>query len=339
MRAANGMELRLTESSYEVLEHVHGCVGGERVHVGEPGRCRYCGTDDRRSFKSAAHTFPEALGNNWVFSLDECDDCNHRFGFYESALVSSVGPLLTLGGVKGKNNHVRQTGRSAGPIYVRHTRDPGGTRRISAFVDTGSAALPPLGMDPCTGESCLTLPVANERFRPRWAYKALNKIAYSLLPNEERPNYEQLRLWLLDLNDAVDFPVLEVAMSYAMVGNAPELVSGTLLRRKDPTSNVPHILFVMCAGSICLRIDLRSDHLEDHILCSEIGALTMNWTTCFPGPAGPEAHWTFRDQAFLNWSSSSNELGPIEAIRHFFDVQNNTMRLEPILRVSEMRLR
>lgn len=338
MRMASRVDLKLT-GPYYVLEHVHGAIGGERVYVGKPGTCRYCGTNDPRRFRNAAHTFPEALGNNWVFSLDECDDCNHKFGVYESALVSSVGPFLTLGGVKGKDNRVRQTGRSVGPTYVRHTREPTGTRRISAYVDTGDKPLPSLRRDTGTGELVFTLPVANERFRPRWAYKALSKIAYSLLPDEERGNYEQLRRWLLDRDDAIDFPVLEVAMSYAMVGNAPELISGTLLRRKEPTANLPHILFVLNAGSVCLRIDLRSDHLEDHIPCSEVGAFAMSWGAWFPGPNGPERHWTFTDKVFLNWSSLENELGPIEAITHFVDDTNNSMRMEPVIRASEMRLR
>jgi hypothetical protein len=216
---ASGVEVRLT-GPYEVLNHVHGSIGNQRVLIGKRGRCRFCGTDDRRKFKKTAHTFPEALGNKWVFSLDECGDCNHRFGIYESELVSSVGPFLTLGGVKGKGNQVRQTGRSAGPAYLRHTRDSDGLRGISTYVHTGTAPLPPLGIDPRTGEMVWDVPVANEWFRPRRAYKALSKIAYSLLPDEELPNYEQLRAWLLDLADNVDFPVLEVAFSYAVSEHA-----------------------------------------------------------------------------------------------------------------------
>jgi hypothetical protein len=185
MVTADSADVRLSGGPYEVLRHVHGSIGGQRVHVGKRGTCRYCGTDDRRKFRKVAHTFPEAFGNRWVFSLDECDDCNHAFGIYEAALVSSVGPFLTLGGVKGKENHVRQTGRSAGPAYVRHTRDADGKRAISAFVNTGKDPLPPLGIDPRTGEVFFELPVAIERFRPRRAYKALSKIAYSLLPDEE----------------------------------------------------------------------------------------------------------------------------------------------------------
>jgi hypothetical protein len=63
----------------------------------------------------------------------------------------------------------------------------------------------------------------------------------------------------------VEFPRLEVGISFASIGNAPPLTSGTLLRRRDPADVVPHILFIFTAGSVCFQIDLMSDHLEDHL--------------------------------------------------------------------------
>ena len=97
---------------YQIFRQVQAPVGeNAKIIIGGGTVCRFCGNDDRRKFRTKAHTFPEALGNKWVFSDDECDDYNARFSVYEDALIKAVGPLLTLGGTRGKRG-VRQTGRS-----------------------------------------------------------------------------------------------------------------------------------------------------------------------------------------------------------------------------------
>ena len=217
----------LSAGRYEVIRNVMVGLGSERRSVSAEGPCRFCGETDRRQFRKVAHTFSEGLGNKWAVSLDECDRCNNTFSVYESALVSSVAPFLTLGGVKGKNNKVRQTGRTAGPTHVRHSKE-NGQRRISVVADQIDLAAT---RDPSTGVLSLTLPIAAERFRPRHGYKALSKMGFSLLPNDELQNYQQLRRSLLEPDESASIPVLEVGLSFAMVGNAPEMVTGTLMRR------------------------------------------------------------------------------------------------------------
>jgi hypothetical protein len=100
---------------YEVIAEVQGSVGEDKLVLGQPGRCRYCDSSDPKSFANVSHTFPEGLGNKWIASADECDDCNRLFARYDDALAKSVAPTLSVGGTKGKGNKVRQTGRTGGP--------------------------------------------------------------------------------------------------------------------------------------------------------------------------------------------------------------------------------
>ena len=79
---------------YQVLCQVQASVGQRTEYIGSGGKCRFCDNDDRQKFRKKAHTFPEALGNKWVFSNDECDACNSRFSVYEDSLAKAVGPLL-----------------------------------------------------------------------------------------------------------------------------------------------------------------------------------------------------------------------------------------------------
>lgn len=50
-------------------------------------------------FRTDAHIFPTFIGNRYVLSYHECDDCNHYFG--ETA-DDSLGKFLGLGGVAGR---------------------------------------------------------------------------------------------------------------------------------------------------------------------------------------------------------------------------------------------
>lgn len=107
---------------YDVLAQERAEPGIAGRFLGGRQRSRFFGTTDQSSFgsKRNAHTYPEALGSRTLFSLDECKACNQRFSIYEDALCKAVGPYLTLGGIEGKRG-VRQTGRSAGSSYIKHS--------------------------------------------------------------------------------------------------------------------------------------------------------------------------------------------------------------------------
>jgi hypothetical protein len=115
-------EMSVLNGRYVLLRQVKGCIGGRRTVLGQRGVCRYCSGRDPKTFRKIAHTIPEALGNKWIISADECDACNAAFSLYEDALSNSVSPLLTLGGTVGKGNKVRQTVRIAGDAIITRNR-------------------------------------------------------------------------------------------------------------------------------------------------------------------------------------------------------------------------
>jgi len=109
------------DQQYEILQQVKSSVGTGKTKLGTKGQCRYCRTTDSSQFRKLAHTFPESLGNKWIISLDECDDCNEKFSIYEDSLTKGVAPFLTLGGFVGKGNKTRQTGRTKGRSVIKVT--------------------------------------------------------------------------------------------------------------------------------------------------------------------------------------------------------------------------
>lgn len=318
----------MRSTTYRILHNVMAGVGNEPTRLGTAGTCRYCGTNDPKRFRKQAHTLPEALGNKWIFSLDECDDCNNLFSRYEGAVTASVGALLTLGGVKGKGSGVRQTGRSAGPTYVEHSIREG-RRSLSTMINGLDAQF---GWNPRTGAMLFTFPIATERFRPVDAHKAILKIGYALLPDDERGQYESLRRALLDQTSAVGDGPQAVGLSFAMVGNAPPCVSATLVRRCD--ERVPRTLLVMTAGSICVATQLRADGEDDAMVpLSKVG---LRWTTHL-GPTG-EIVFQYSPPVYFDWSSAETVMQPIESMTLEFDPSTTLASFTPTLRESSMIL-
>ncbi|MDA4848623.1 hypothetical protein [Hoeflea poritis] len=308
---------------YEIAVQVQASEGDQRQMVGTAGICRYCGCQDSRKFKKVAHTFPEALGNKWVMSVDECDSCNGKFSVYEDALAKAVGPFLTLGGVKGKKG-IRQTGRSQSNSKIRHSME-GGRRRISIRAESGG-----VGIDPATGNMKAVIGVKGDKFVPLLAYKALCKMGLALLPEKELGNFGKLIAWIGDPGSGADMVPLEVGASFALIGNSPPLVTGTLLRRKAPDDPLPHMVFVFCSGSVCLQIRLRPDKLDNHVVPD--GGLGIRWTNALAAEEGGIVKIGYGLPIQWDWSSDESVLQPVESFVLDFDPETTHGSLTPVMR-------
>jgi hypothetical protein len=66
--------------------------------------CRFCGLRyPKVTFTKDAHIIPELLGNRFLVSGFECDECNYKFGKYENDLAHHLSITRTMQSVKGKN--------------------------------------------------------------------------------------------------------------------------------------------------------------------------------------------------------------------------------------------
>ena len=308
--------------THKVIEFVQGSLGGSAVRIGQRGQCRYCGTTDARSFRHVAHAVPEALGNKWIETLDECDACNDIFSRYEDSLAKVIGPILTLGGTRGKRNAVRQTGRSGGVAVIRHD-GAGKDRRLSVFVQ--GTINDHVGINPNTGELVFAVPVAPERFIPRHAYKALVKMGLGLLPLDELKNFDRLRRWVLGPNDQETFADLVVGISFGAVGNAPALAAATLLKRCEGTPDNPYMVFVVSAGSVCFQIDLKSDQYDGGWPPGPSPLCGVKWSNVVGAPScKKQIRIDYGDPIHLDWKAGDLQPSPLEKI--IFNVHPATGR-------------
>lgn len=302
--------------------------GDAKRFLGAPNKCRFCGNSDPSDFgnKTSAHTFPEGLGNKSLFSLSECCSCNSKFSQYEDALCKAIGPYLTLGGVKGKKG-VRQTGRSSSNSLLRHDTNDGKRHiLIKAYKSSELSSL-------ISGNNEITnvcIPVIGDKFVPRYAYKALLKVALSILPI----NYLHLFRRNLECLQSIDevpgeYP-LNVGFSYASIGNAPPTLAGAILERIDDKLQVPYIISIFQAGSVCFQIFLRSEVKDKRVPL--IGELGISWTSNLAKPEGGYHPIKYSDPIQFNWSELSPQLQPFEAFELSFNRETTQSVIKPIAR-------
>ncbi len=321
----------IMDGRYQLVAQVKGSVGQtKKAHLGQKGLCRFCGERDPRQFRKIAHTFPEALGNKWVFSFDECDGCNALFSNYENELAKAMSPFLTLGGIPGKRNNIRQTGRSAGNFVL--SRRQGDDRPHILMAAQANDWAQHISADPLTRRIRLSMPIAGVPFKPRHAYKALMKMGTALLPSEELANFTRMRQWLRCNDDHEDFPNLEVGLSFASIANAPQLVVGTLLRRLGPADPLPYMIFIYSAGSICLQVDLMPDSADDHLGIMPPGRLNIRWSNVIGAPGKSDIKIDYGQPIHLNWSAWTTSPQPIASIVLDFCLDTNAGVFTPIFR-------
>lgn len=278
---------------YSVIQRVGASEFDTHIILGKKGRRRYCGTSSAGSFRATAHLFPEFLGNKRIVSADECDKCNQLFKQYDSALAHYLKPYLTLGNVRGKRGVPVTKGDGI--------RIQGGS---GTAIEVENEACEYPWFDPLNREILTTIPMPQVRFRPRFAFKSLTKMGLGLLPEDEIQNFQKLVGWIQEPLDQLDFPVLEVALSYAHIMRPIPIVCGFLLRRTNPCDELPYMLFILQAGAICAQIQLMPDVLDDHIDFLPMGTVNINARFVLHGGENdPPITITYTNKQIENWYS------------------------------------
>lgn len=237
--------LNFYRANYDPLFGDVGSSGSRRtaVIIGSRSsrKCRFCGrTDAEASFRSTAHAVAALTGNSVLFTNEECDECNGRFGRLEDDLGKFTQPIRTFAQVGGRKGipgiklPSMEIRVKAGDIHAYVDREE--TRQT--FVDDEKTKR-------------LTITVALQPFRPRAVYKAFVKMALSVVPIDEVCSFNAALQWLASdsLTDgATSGPggYLCVETQSRRIWPAPTVF---VLRRK-PQSTAPYAtLFVAFANA------------------------------------------------------------------------------------------
>lgn len=156
----------------------------------EKYRCRFCGETSKSKFKSKSHLLPEFMGNKSLFSFNECDDCNNKFSTYENSL-KNFGVLNAYLPIKGKKKFPRLTDSKNKTVTEFTDKNT-----LKTHIKDSNAVI-------YDGEM-VKLKIASNNFKPLYVYKALTKMAISLLSDKDANDLSVVKDWLIEKDKFYD---------------------------------------------------------------------------------------------------------------------------------------
>ncbi|WP_287878558.1 HNH endonuclease [Aquitalea sp.] len=229
-------------------------------------RCRFCGRSAPDvSFRLVAHALPELLGNKKLFSRYECDTCNTFFGEgIENDYGNWSKPMRTLTGRKGKNGIPTHKGggetgwrieRKNNHFYINAGEDehnrPFVARENHRVIDFA------LKCDP---------------YRPMSVHKAFVKMALSILPEAELPNFRQALAWIMNFDHLEEVPILAPVLVSFTPGPAriDGITVGVICRKEDAPDIAPYAFLILTYGHESFQVILPSPERDAAIEGEEL---------------------------------------------------------------------
>jgi len=206
---------------------------GERI-------CRFCNErNDPSLFKAISHLIPHMLGNHYIFSDFECDNCNKIFSKYESDLSYSLGIFRTMFSVKGKRGiptfdslsyavRAKQQNLFGANAVILTLNDL--ERPKSCYIDKEAG-------------QC-RIRFKKQGYIPLNLYRILLKMALSVLPEKYAPHYTLAYEFILN-KASCDWPdILCQILTYELPFEYQiELPVCYLFQKKDPRKMLPTHFF------------------------------------------------------------------------------------------------
>jgi hypothetical protein len=210
------------------------------------------------TFRKEAHAISELAGNGTLLSYYECDDCNNRFSAFEDDLGKFTLVERIAGQVLGK-----------GGVPSAKT----GQKRSRIDMTTIGFHISHYGDDPIVEidheAQTLTITTSSQSYRPLGVYKALVKIALTLMDESDLAKVPEALTWLRAkdlITHQIDDGVGYTCFRSFTPGPAPfPITRAVLLRRKRPDVPGPAFIFLMLFGNISLQIVVPAPQ-EDQVL-------------------------------------------------------------------------
>lgn len=242
----------------------------------ENRECRFCGKRAPEvTFKLEAHAIPESLGNKKLFSLYECDTCNKFFG---SGIENDFGnwskPTRSLSRRRGKNGVPTLKG-SGDERWRMEWAD--NKFAITAGIDDND--LPFTASDDMR---TLTFELKRDPHTPMAVLKAFVKMALTIVPDEELPNFRRALAWIKNPVHAEDVPLLAPVLTTFTSGPQPTdvITIGVICRKPESVRRIPYAFLILVYGNEMYQVALPSPE-RDPIMGGQMVLKP------FPKPASP----------------------------------------------------
>lgn len=213
--------------------------------------CRYCSKPNSK-FKSKAHLLPEFTGNKTLFCHNECDDCNGKFGLYETNLSAFSGIKNTFIPIKGKNKYPKF--KSKNGDFTTQFQDG---NKVVAKVNGNSDSMK-------LENGVLNIKAETQTFIPLYVYKALTKFGLSMMDYNELPKFKKALEWINDPRKKIDDNIIPLLIIHNE-SRPPILQPIAILAKRKKESNTPEYSFIFSFGFHRLQIFLPYNSSDEKL--------------------------------------------------------------------------
>lgn len=251
--------------NYDVASY-YPLVANKKIHLGDRTTkvCRFCGKSPPEvSFRSVAHALPELIGNKSIISHYECDTCNAHFARYVEdhlgKLLSATSSLTMIRSKGGVSSYKTRAGKSR--IDVKN-----GVIEMQNYLTDNIVDLRP-------DENAFVVNAETQPFVPIAVFKCFSKMALSVMPETDVPDYQHTIKWVLNNDHAVDAEHLKWLTCYNTFLPGPmEQGFGwsLLLRRKDDTALLPSMIYVVTTMNQSFQTILPCTHKDNHLIGNKV---------------------------------------------------------------------
>lgn len=231
----------------------------KKTFLGKKGdACRFCGRNGSEvAFKNNAHVLPQLLGNRFLLSYYECDDCNTLFGKYEDDLAKFLAPMRTLSGIKGKRG-IPEFYDYEGKLRIKNNAK----NELKINVDH----LP--HDDIIEGKDFETVFQANRQpFKEINVYKSIVKIGLTIIKSKDVSNFERTIAFLKENLDGQLLRKDLFKMLYSFIPGPvqmrePEI---TIYQRIDDNEGIPEKIMILRCANLIFYVVLPMNKNDYHL--------------------------------------------------------------------------
>lgn len=236
--------LKTLECDYTPLITYHLNDNKPIILTGEQGKCRFCKKSSPGvTFDKVAHAIPNFIGNQHLKSDYECDDCNQLFSRYESQFSGFMKLYHVFTQVNKGGGKVPKYKNSSSEKSNIKCENNGFT--IQCFEGEG------MDIDLNEQENKVTI-TGKRSYIPQEVYKALSKMALTIIPYEDLIHFEDTLFWL----QGARIEVSNLPLVIRMYRYRFPFISAMVFKRKDGRQGVPAYLFGLAYHNFFLQIPI-----------------------------------------------------------------------------------
>ncbi|QEC69651.1 HNH endonuclease [Panacibacter ginsenosidivorans] len=217
--------------------------------------CRFCKRKyPAVTFRNDAHIIPEALGNRYLTSEFECDECNQKFGKLDDQLIKFIGVSRSLNGTKAKKKTKIPKYPSADKKVLVQNKE------FYSDKDALNIELTQHGNGSFIYDETNSLYKINflkNPYMPLLVFQSLLKMAICVMNEKEIEDYEHAIEFLhvkKDLIRELSGLLLSGYLLPLTFGHEYPLIF--LFKKKNFEDNIPTHVFVLHAKNIMLEIKI-----------------------------------------------------------------------------------